>query len=68
MTTTIQAFTHLSHRAARSFHRLFNRLTREAKLGITLTLAIPPFRKVNFTDKADLQASAHGESAPRAGM
>lgn len=67
MTTTIQALTHLSHRVARSFHRLFNRLTRKAELAITVTLAIPPFLKVNLAYKADLQKSARGDSTPRAG-
>jgi len=64
MTTTVQALTHLSHRIARSFHRLFSRLTRKAELAITVTLTIPPFLKVSFAYKADLQASARGDRSP----
>jgi hypothetical protein len=67
MTTTIQALTNLGHRVARSFHRLFNRLTRKAELAITVTLAVPPFLKVNLAYKADLAKSALSNAASRDG-
>jgi hypothetical protein len=67
MTTAIQALTDLSHRVTRSFHRLFNRLTRKAEPAITVTLAIPPFLKVNLAYQADLAKSELSNAASRDG-
>jgi hypothetical protein len=48
MTTSIKALAHLSRRVARTFHKLFNRLTRKAEFTCSVTVAIPPFLKVQL--------------------
>jgi hypothetical protein len=64
MTTTIQALTNLSHRVARTFHRLFNRLIRKAELTFKITVAIPPFLKMEVGYKTDLGTAAN-DNDPR---
>lgn len=59
MTTTIKALANLSRRVARQFHRLFNRLTRKAEFTCTVTIAIPPFLKMELGYKKDLGTPAN---------
>jgi hypothetical protein len=59
VTTTIQALANLSRRFARAFHRLFNRLTRKAELTLVITVAIPPFLKMELGYKTDLGKPAN---------
>ena len=68
MTTTIQALANLSHRVARAFHRLFNRLTRKAELTLMISVAVPPFFKMVLRYKTDLRKPAndnHRRPQPR---
>jgi hypothetical protein len=51
MTTTVEALAKLSRRVARNFHRLFSRIFRKAELSFGLTIAIPPFVKMEFNYK-----------------
>ena len=60
MTTTIKALANLSHRVARSFHKLFNRLIRKAELTFKITVAIPPFLKMEVGYKTDFGTAANG--------
>ena len=59
MTTTIKTLANLSCRVAASFHRLFNRLTRKAELTLALTVAIPPFLKMEVRYKKDFGTPAN---------
>jgi hypothetical protein len=59
MTTTIKALAKLSRRVATRFHRLFNRLIRKAELTLALTVAIPPFLKIEVRYKKDFGTSAN---------
>ncbi|HZZ58146.1 MAG TPA: hypothetical protein VFE31_09975 [Opitutaceae bacterium] len=68
MTTTIKALANLSRRVARAFHRLYNRLTRKAAFTCTITVAVPPFLKMEVGYKADLGKPAndnHRRPRPR---
>ena len=59
MTTSIKALAHLSRRVARTFHKLFNRLSRKAEFTCTVTVAIPPFLKMQLGYKAVLGTPAN---------
>ncbi|GAB0119873.1 hypothetical protein [Acidisoma sp. 7E03] len=59
MTTTFEALATLSRRVAARFHRLFNRLTRKAELTFAITVAIPPFLKMEAHYKTDFGRKAH---------
>lgn len=59
MTTTLRALAHLSRRVTARFHRLFNRLTRKAELTLAITVAIPPFLKMEAHYKADVGTPAN---------
>lgn len=59
MTTTIRALANLSHRVARKFCRLFNRLTRHAELACVVTVAIPPFLKLEARYKTNVGTPAN---------
>jgi hypothetical protein len=59
MTTSIKALAHLSRRVARTFHKLFNRLTRKAGFTCTVTIAIPPILRVQLGYKTDLGKPAN---------
>ncbi|MBW4025609.1 MAG: hypothetical protein HIU92_21275 [Proteobacteria bacterium] len=48
MTTTVKALANLSRRVARKFHRLFSRIFRKAEMTFGLTIAIPPFVKMEI--------------------
>lgn len=68
MTTSIKALANLSRRVARTFHRLFNRLTRKAEVTLHVTIAIPPFLKMEVGYKTDLGKPAndnHRRPRPR---
>lgn len=68
MTTSIKALAHLSRRVARTFHKLFNRLTRKAEFTCSVTVAIPPFVKVQLGYKTDFRKPAndnHRRPRPR---
>lgn len=68
MTTSIKALANLSRRVARAFHRLFNRLTRKAEVIFNVTVAIPPFLKMEIGYKTDLAKPAndnHRRPRPR---
>lgn len=68
MTTSIKALAHLSRRVATAFHKLFNRLTRKAEFTCTVTIAIPPFLKMQLGYKTDLGKPAndnHRRPRPR---
>jgi hypothetical protein len=64
MTTTIQALANWSHRVARTFHKLFNRLIRKAELTFKITVSIPPFLKMEVGYKTDLGTAAN-DNDPR---
>jgi len=59
MTTTFEALATLSRHVAARFHRLFNRLTRKAELTLAITVAIPPFFKMEAHYKKDFGMKAH---------
>jgi len=59
MTTTLEALANLSRRVATRFHRLFNRLTRKAELSLAITVAIPPFLKMEVHYKKDFGKPAN---------
>ena len=59
MTTTFKALAYLSRRIAARFHRLFNRLTRKAELTLAITVAIPPFLKMEVHYKKDFGTPAN---------
>jgi hypothetical protein len=59
MTTTVEALAKLSRRVTRNFHRLFNRLFRKAKLTFGLTIAIPPFVKIEVHNKKAFKTPAN---------
>jgi hypothetical protein len=59
MTTTIKALANLSRRVAASFHRLFNSLTRKAELTLGITVAIPPFLKMEVHYKRNFGTPAN---------
>lgn len=68
MTTTIKALANLSRRVARTFHRLFSRLTRKAEFTCTITVGIPPFLQMHLAYKAELGKPAndnHRRPRPR---
>jgi len=68
MTTTVKALANLSRRVAARFHRLFNRLTRKAELTLGITVAIPPFLKMEVRYKKDFGTPAndnHRRPRPR---
>jgi hypothetical protein len=54
----------LNHRVARSFRRLFARLTRQATLDLACTVAVPPFIKIAIAYKSDLGEPAN-DNRPR---
>lgn len=60
MNTHFKALTNLSHSVVRSFSRLINRLTRNAKLSLTLTIALPPFLKMEAHYEKDFEKPAAG--------
>ena len=64
MTTTVKALANLSRRVARNFHRLFSRLFRKAELSFGLTIAIPPFVKMEFHYKKPLKPRPTTTGAP----
>ena len=59
MTTTFKALANLSRRVAARFHRLFNRLIRKAELTFVVTVAIPPFLKMEVRYKKDFAKPAN---------
>jgi hypothetical protein len=59
MTTTFKALANLSRRVAARFHKLFNRLTRKAELTFAVTVAIPPFLKMEVRYKKDFGKPAN---------
>jgi hypothetical protein len=48
MTTTVKALANMNRRVARYFHRLFSPLFRKAELSFGVTIAIPPFVKMEL--------------------
>jgi hypothetical protein len=64
MTTTIKAFANLSHRVARTFHKLLSRLIRKAELTVKITVAIPPFLTMELGYKTDFGKAAN-DNHPR---
>lgn len=68
MTTTLEALANLSRHVAPRFHRLFNRLTRKAELTLAISVAIPPFLKMEIHYKKDFGTPAndnHRRPRPR---
>lgn len=59
MTTTLEALANLSRHVATRFHRLFNRLTRKAELTLAISVAIPPFLKMEVHYKKDFGTPAN---------
>jgi hypothetical protein len=65
MTTTVEALANLSRRVARNFHRLFNRIFRKAEMTFGLTIAIPPFVKMEIQFKKAFDTPANDNHRPR---
>ncbi|MCB8882903.1 hypothetical protein ACELLULO517_21835 [Acidisoma cellulosilytica] len=59
MTTTVEALANMSRRVARYFHRLFSPLFRKAELTFGVTIAIPPFIKMELHYKKSFESPAN---------
>ncbi|MDE1905791.1 MAG: hypothetical protein KGH75_05005 [Rhodospirillales bacterium] len=59
MTTTFEALANMSRRVARYFHRLFSPLFRKAELTLGLTVAVPPFIKMEVHYKKSFDKPAN---------
>ena len=59
VSSTLKHIAHRSHRLARAFHRQFNGLTRRAELTLAITVAIPPFLKVEVGYKKNFGKPAN---------
>ena len=65
MTTTVKALATMSRRVARYFHRLFSPLFRKAELSFGVTVAIPPFLKMELHYKKSFETRANDNRRSR---